>query len=760
MSRQEIDFTEKITEFSEKTYNSIKDHYADYDLEKRSFLHGTALAIILVMAFTVRIFPSLQGWDPLIKAFDPWFQLRSAEYIFHNGLLEYFKWTDEFSWFPYGRNVGASMYIAIPAATILIYWILNLLGFHVTFATAGYFVPVVFGTITVYFSYLLGRELMSKRAGLITALIMSVTPAFIQRSIAGFLDNEAVGVLFTVMSLYFFIKALRRGSTTNSIFAGISLALLASSWGAYRFTYDFIGIFALVLVMTGNYSERLVKVYSITLAVAVQIMILIPRVGGAFILSTEGIGPIGVLIFLIIFGLIDHLSESLPPKLFRQFIFSAFVSLLALASLFAILLASFGSLELIGSKFISVILPNSRNALPLIQSVSEHQPVTWAALFANLNMMVFFVPLGIYFAMVKPTERNIFLVTFGLITIYFSGSMIRLVLLLAPASALLTAMAVDNLLIPYALISHNRIKITKTTMKLKKIDNGLTFSAYLIVGLMLSVLVISGIEATATSYSAPSILSSNTPSRSLDDWFQAVEWMQSHSSYQNWTGSRPGLLKGLPPAMLSWWDYGYYITSLGNTITLADGATINSTQIGVVGTMLMWNATAALPLMYKYNVKYILVNSQAGLSSYGSDLAKAIWMIKISSQYTPQFGIKENKYFDPRSGYTDLFYKSVLYNLIAYKSSDMTGTAQSAPPFVDRPSFKNSILAGVDKHNVLSLPPFFKEAFRSTGFPTQAGVATTKNGDYPMIRIYEVVYPSDILLQVAAFNQKMAKIGS
>lgn len=737
----------------ERVAEGVKSHFEEYDIDKSTILKRFSLVTTILIGFVVRIFPTLRGWDPIIKAFDPWFQLRSASYILEHGLMAYFKWHDNVSWYPYGRDVGTSMYIAVPLATILVYYILQFLGFNVSLTVAGYLVPAIFGTISVYIAYLLGKELISDRAGLIVAMIMAVTPSFVQRSIAGFLDNEALGVMFTMMTFYFFIRALRRNSAGSAIWAGISLALLGSSWGAFRFGYDLLGIYALVLVMTGRYSERLVKVYTLTMSVSTFLMILIPRIGGAFLLSTEGIGPFGVLLFLILFGIIQSLSESLPPKVFKQTLILAFVTLLTLLGVAAIGLATIGALEAIGDKFISVLLPDSRSALPLIDSVSEHQPLTWSGLYTNISTMVFFVPVGLYFAMNKPTERNLFILTYGLVAIYFSGSMVRLMLILAPAAALLTALAVDNLLIPYALLSHKRIRITKATRKLTSIGNAYTAIAYLTVGTLLAILVGSGISVAATSFSSPEILPAlqGTPSSAVDDWFQAFDWMRETTSYKKHLQQNG--LDSLPPVMLSWWDYGYYITSLGETISLVDNATINSTHIAVVGTMLMWNASAALPLMYKYNVQYVLVHSAGGVLRLGSDIGKATWMIKIAAQYTPEFGIKESDYINERNQYVNKFYESVLYRLMAYAPSDMTGPQQSPPPFAQRDQLK-SYMPDMDNYPVNSLE-FFTEVFRSKGIPPGQSDPT---GAYPIVRIYKVNYPEDILLRVNDFEQTMAQI--
>ncbi|MEK9715360.1 MAG: hypothetical protein VW394_01205, partial [Candidatus Heimdallarchaeota archaeon] len=74
-----------------------------------------------------------------------------------------------------------------------------------------------------------------------------------------------------------------------------------------------------------------------------------------------------------------------------------------------------------------------------------------------MSTLVFFIPMGIFFAIKNPTEKNIFILVFGLVTIYFSGSMVRLMLILAPAAAILTALAIDNLLLPFAYATHGRL---------------------------------------------------------------------------------------------------------------------------------------------------------------------------------------------------------------------------------------------------------------------------------------------------------------
>jgi dolichyl-diphosphooligosaccharide--protein glycosyltransferase len=49
--------------------------------------------------------------------------------------------------------------------------------------------------------------------------------------------------------------------------------------------------------------------------------------------------------------------------------------------------------------------------------------------------------------------------------------------------------------------------------------------------------------------------------------------------------------------ILSWWDYGYQITGMGNRTVLVDNNTWNNTHIATVGRV-------SLTFFIKYNVDY------------------------------------------------------------------------------------------------------------------------------------------------------------
>jgi len=160
--------------------------------------------------------------------------------------------------------------------------------------------------------------------------------------------------------------------------------------------------------------------------------------------------------------------------------------------------------------------------------------------------------------------------------------------------------------------------------------------------------------------------------------------------------------------------------------------------------------------MYKYNVKYVLVNTQAGIPGLGSDLGKAIWCIRIAESTVPRYGITEETYYglDEEKRYYQYrapFYSSVLYKLSAYDVT--TGFAWNpsdrGTPTSDEPGLLR-LAADYPVYDLQGADGFtyFKEVFRSYGLSQD--LETSRK--YPLVRIYEVIYPENIAQLSAELN--------
>jgi len=74
-------------------------------------------------------------------------------------------------------------------------------------------------------------------------------------------------------------------------------------------------------------------------------------------------------------------------------------------------------------RFYSLLDPSyAKNNIPIIASVSEHQPTTWSSFYFDLQLMVFMFPVGLYYCFYKLTDANIFIIMYGVTSIYFAVS--------------------------------------------------------------------------------------------------------------------------------------------------------------------------------------------------------------------------------------------------------------------------------------------------------------------------------------------------
>ena len=63
--------------------------------------------------------------------------------------------------------------------------------------------------------------------------------------------------------------------------------------------------------------------------------------------------------------------------------------------------------------------------IPIIASVSEHQPTTWTSFFFDLHLLVLFAPVGLYFMYNNYSDGAIFIILYGTLAWYFAGVMVN-----------------------------------------------------------------------------------------------------------------------------------------------------------------------------------------------------------------------------------------------------------------------------------------------------------------------------------------------
>ena len=647
--------------FIDRILDDLRNRYntAITTITKEMILNYSALILIFILAYLVRIFAVIKPYEIILTANDPFSQYRAAVFIEEHGLAQFLSWVDNQTWYPEGRFWGKSLFIGTPLSAVLLHQITIFLRLDIPLMVVCYYQPALMGAMTCIAIYFLGKELGNKKVGILAALFLAISAGHLQRTVVGFFDNESLGILFLVLTLYFYARSLRTGSVITTIFSGICLGILSGSWGASTYVFNLLAIHAFVLLLLRKHSDRLFLTYGGSILIGFFVMILIPRNGPDSILVTDALSCLGVLgllslaeIHRYINTFYDTTQTFLRLKTFIPFIVVA-------AVLISIVLLLSGLLGNISSKFLTVLIPIFRDDNPILKSVSEHQIVTWATFFRNTGVLVFFLPLSVYYLYEKPTERNILLLLFGITAIYFAGSMVRLALILAPAVSLLAAKAIDQTLLPFVLAFQERFALTRRkTRFIQPLSYEHTAIAFAFIGIFLLLSVTMAVDASIKTTQAPSILTPvYTGERVIlgKDWQEAISWLDYYT--------------GSTDVVASWWDYGYWISGNSNTTILVDNATINSTKIANIGCMLVLNPLDSLKIAKMYDVTYIVLLVSDGWYQLDSDLGKVPWFIRIGEASGNIIQIDQNEYleYDSRGqyiqGYVDKFYDSVFWSL-------------------------------------------------------------------------------------------------
>jgi asparagine N-glycosylation enzyme membrane subunit Stt3 len=74
-----------------------------------------------------------------------------------------------------------------------------------------------------------------KKAGYVAAIIASVVPAFVYRTMAGFFEDDSLGFLWMIIGFYFFVKAVKpmqfnKNTLKNGLIASLFFGLMAWTW--------------------------------------------------------------------------------------------------------------------------------------------------------------------------------------------------------------------------------------------------------------------------------------------------------------------------------------------------------------------------------------------------------------------------------------------------------------------------------------------------------------------------------------------------
>lgn len=625
-----------------------------YKFNVRHLLIIAVLAIAFSTAFIMRSFPIKYGY--YLNEFDPYFDYRATKYIVDNGLEAYLKWHDNMSWYPDGRDIPKTSQVGLHVTAAYLYKIFggnsSVLDFTIIF-------PVVIGSLTTIVVFALVRSLGGTTAGLFSALLIAFTPAIIQRGNLGWFKSEPLGLFLGLLALYLLISAMKhepRIAIVKAIAGGLLLGLANASWGGIQyFSIPISLIFFAVTFLRNDIKVPLIVAIVFTVA-AVLAAGISPRPGLSFVFGLPGIALIGGTIFLIASSIVRKLSSS------NTFIRNNWILIGAFFAI-AVGIVLSGSFYVSSFRYLNAINPFLSSQIPLVESVAEHFTPTLVEYFTDYSILIMFAGFGALMAFRRRNDMSIFALIIGITAVYVSATFARLLVFSSIGIILLAGLGlyeITRTIMNYKAIEPSHKKKRKAEgEKTSQMDRPIKIVYSVIVVILISIPVLdNGVlypqnsNWLSSADIPPSIANGGTGFRvKTNDWINALNWISTNTSSNS--------------VVTSWWDYGYWITTLGNRTSLADNATINQTRIATIAKMFMDQTDNGLKIAQDLKSDYIVVyivgqrfsginGSELYVLGNGGDESKKQWFIRIG-------GFDENRYLE-QDGFTPtpFFWNSTL----------------------------------------------------------------------------------------------------
>ncbi|HLC31558.1 MAG TPA: STT3 domain-containing protein [Candidatus Nanoarchaeia archaeon] len=647
------------------------------------------------------------GWT-LGPDLDPFLFLRWAKYIIEHGTLFA---NDPLRYVPIGFDTREEL-VFHSYSMAWFHKLAVLFGSDSVEQSAALF-PVFMFALTVVFFFLLARliarSFFDEQNALITAslscLFLIVIPSLLPRTIAGIPEKEAAGFFYLALSFYFFLASWKSPSKRNqiifAIISGIGTGLMALVWGGYIFLYYTIALVILISFLLNKISLKdLPKLLAWFVPTILLTSTFFTQRYGWFILSPH------CLIIIVVIAAVC-IQEFLKKPLFLKYTSYPFLKKipkhilsLVIATLLGALLAGiFFGMDFISSNVQGIV----RALIEPIQdrlgvTVAENRQPYFAEWANSFGPMVKGIPLFFWLFVVGSvymvwillpmcTKKERIMTTsafaFFLSSLIFSRY--------SPSSIFNGLNVMSKLYYLAGLLSitivafyiYYRYERRGDEDKLSHIDMGILLVLCLF---MLSIIGARGavrlimVLALPTALIVPFFLVSlytkaraaTAESRKLILWIVVfivvigtlfalyrfgMETYNTGKQYapylytHQWQQAMAWVRENTPQTAVfgHWWDYGYWLQSIGERATVLDGGNRYPYWNHLMGRHALTSPSeaAALEFLYSHNTTHFLIDSTdigkyGAFSSIGSDenYDRSSWIPEFQKD---QQNIRESK---------------------------------------------------------------------------------------------------------------------
>jgi len=514
------------------------------------------LALSFSLSFTLRIIPLEYGFE--LTEFDPFFNYRATQFMVENGLPAYLEWHDDLTWHPYGRDISSTSQIMLHTSAAMLYQVFgmgtSLYDFTILF-------PVVICSLVTIVIFALVRTIGGTTAGLLASLFFAVSPIIMMRGSIGWFKSEPLGLFYGLLAVYLLLSGIKsdkgKVSVAKIVGGAILLAFGLASWGGIQFFILPIGLFFLALPFLRKDSKFIIWASVIFASVFILVTASFERTGITFISSLSGFFLIGCTVFLVAFTIIKRIISKAQLRNGFALLGGAIIAGIAIVSSGVITLPTFRHLNAANPFLITTDI--------LTDSVSEHATTTIDISFYFFSILMVFAGIGAWLLFQKKVNRSLnikdemaaFALIIGFLGIYFSSAFVRLEVFGSIAVLTLASIGISILISKILRGAH------KPTSAVTKIS----FLAIIAVLLMVPMVYPEKLNWSNNNVGIPIVLLNSGTNQNIttNDWPHAMQWLRENTPED--------------AVIAAWWDYGYWISTLGERKSLADNSTLLDWQI-------------------------------------------------------------------------------------------------------------------------------------------------------------------------------------